>query len=78
MNANKKLRNLVLKAFNGNSINENRNISEKCSEKEVPPNYVACTENCSQNLWKVLVRKFTMNITGDAALLKTNSLTSIF
>ena len=50
MNVNKKLRNLVLKAFNGSSINGNRNISEKCSEKEVPQNYVVCTENCSQNL----------------------------
>ena len=50
MNVNKKLRNLVLKAFNGSSINGIRNISEKCSEKEVPQNYVVCTENCSKNL----------------------------
>ena len=68
----------VLKAFNENSINENRNISEKCSKKEVPWNNVVCMENCSQNLWKILVRKFTTKITSDAAFLRTNSFTSVF
>ena len=37
-----------------------------------------CTENSSQNPWKILMRKFIFKFTGDGPLLKINTFTKIF